>query len=291
MTQKAGPKPAPPNPPDDAPKAPPWWRTLRADAPALPRIVLSLAMVGLILLLWSTSSKLPGPSKVFGSYQQYEGRDEAGNPKYKTTQTIDSLVHRDLRSNLEKTLWRVFQGVFWAAIFGVSLGVLASAFRGVAAMLNPLVVFLRSVPMGALLPLVLALATGERVKVLFIFLAIVGFVFSDAYKAVSAVPQRYVETAETLGASRFQIITKVLVPLALPDIVTSLRFQFGLAFGYIMLVEAVEDTGGIGAMLNKGIVGPEQKFLLLVVIALLAFLIDFVLREAQRFAFSYRQDL
>ena len=47
-------------------------------------------------------------------------------------------------------------------------------------------------------------------------------------KAVAIVPERYIETAQTLGASRWQIIRKVLVPLALPDIITSLRFQLGL---------------------------------------------------------------
>ena len=64
--------------------------------------------------------------------------------------------------------------------------------------------------------------------------------FSDTVEGdLRDVPQRYVETAQTLGASRGQIICKVLFPLALPDILTSLRFLFGLALGYIMLVEVI----------------------------------------------------
>ena len=114
-----------------------------------------------------------------------------------------------------------------------------------------------------------------------------------ALRAIAAVPQRYVETAETLGASKSQIIRKVLFPLALPDIVSSLRFQFVLAFGYIMLAEAIAAESGLGAMLNvnekRGNI--EQNYLLLFVIAAIAFAIDWGIRTLQRGVFPYRKDL
>jgi len=156
------------------------------------------------------------------------------------------------------------------------------------------VIFLRSIPMGALLPLMLMLfATGEKQKVMFIFLAIVPFVFSDAVKAISIVPERYVETAQTLGASNRQILFKVLVPLALPDIITSLRFQVGLALGYVMLAEAIATPSGLGVMLNNNerMGNIEQNYALLFVIALLAFAIDFLNRFFQRGVFQWRRDL
>jgi ABC-type nitrate/sulfonate/bicarbonate transport system permease component len=272
-------------------EAAPWWQTLRADPPFVMRIGLGALMVGLILLLWWLSTrhsiKFPGPQKVFGSYEQHYGGE------VKVRHTVSDLADRDLGENIWATLIRVLKGVGWAALWGVGLGVLASSYRAVAAMVSPVVIFLRSVPMGAMFPLIVVLASGETGKVLFIFLAIVGFVFSDTFKAVSAVPQRYVETAETLGASKFQIITKVLFPLALPDILTSLRFQFGLALGYIMLVEVNDAQKGVGVMLDVGRRQGriEENFLLLFIVALLAFLIDFVMREFQRLFFRYRTDL
>jgi taurine transport system permease protein len=85
----------------------------------------------------------------------------------------------------------------------------------------------------------------------------------------------------------------VLFPLALPDIVSSLRFQFGLAFGYIMLAEAIAAENGLGAMLNvnekRGNI--EQNYLLLFVIAAIAFAIDWGIRTLQRGVFPYRKDL
>ena len=117
--------------------------------------------------------------------------------------------------------------------------------------------------------------------------------FSDTVKAISIVPERYVETAQTLGASRWQIIRKVLVPLALPDIITSLRFQLGLALGYIMLVEVINTPHGIGTLLmgseRQGLY--EHIYLLLFVIAMIAFTLDLVLRTLQRGTFAWRKDL
>ena len=218
-------------------------------------------------------SKLPSPGAVAGSM-----------PTLK-----DSLF-----DGIVATLERVLQGVLLATVVGIVLGVLAGANRAVSAAVAPLVIFLRSIPMGALLPLMLMLfATGEKQKIMFIFFAIVPFVFSDSVKAISIVPERYVETAQTLGASRRQILLKVLVPLALPDIITSLRFQFGLALGYVMLAEELNARSGLGNMLNVFQIRgkTEQGYALLFIIAILAFMIDFLIRFFQRGLFQWRRDL
>ena len=72
---------------------------------------------------------------------------------------------------------------------------------------------------------------------MFIFIACVAFVISDTARAIADVGSHYIDTAYTLGASRWQMILKVLVPLAMPSVFNSLRLLFGLAFGYIMLAE------------------------------------------------------
>jgi ABC-type nitrate/sulfonate/bicarbonate transport system permease component len=287
------------------PKAPPWYQTLRADPPAYTRLALGVGLIAIVFGLWwfmtrgydvqmqfngrtkvldfkiiasvdriISAAKMPSPGEVFGSF--------------------GALLDRELLENAIATLWRVVKGVGMAAFVGIVLGVLSAAHRGVNSALAPLVIFLRSVPMGALIPLTLMLfGTEEPQKSKFIFLAIVPFVFSDTVKAVSIVPDRYIETAQTLGASRWQIVRKVLVPLALPDIITSLRFQLGLALGYIMLAEEINTQYGLGHMIfSSQREGPyEHVYLLLFVIALIAFLIDYFLRTIQRGVFAWRKDL
>jgi ABC-type nitrate/sulfonate/bicarbonate transport system permease component len=88
----------------------------------------------------------------------------------------------------------------------------------------------------------------------------------------------------------YQAIEKVLLALAMPDIVNSLRLLFGLAFGYIMLAEVINAEFGLGAIINMSQrQGPrEHIYLVLILIALLAFAIDRTIIAAQRWLFPYR---
>jgi taurine transport system permease protein len=264
---------------------PSWWKTLRADPPAHIRLALGIGFIGLIFFIWWLATRGSRPW-ISANLVPSPGRTFSEAP---------GLLDRHIVDHFLDSVRRVLIGIGLAALFGVGLGILAGAQRGVSAAINPLVLFLRSIPMGALGPLMLVLfSTGEKQKWMFIFIAVVPFVFSDTLKAMSSVPQRYVETAETLGASRWQIIRKVLVPLALPDIITSLRFQFGLALGYIVLVETTGIIGtGIGGMFDinqkRGLI--EHTWAMLFVLAAIAFLIDITVRYFQRYAFPYRKDL
>jgi ABC-type nitrate/sulfonate/bicarbonate transport system permease component len=273
---------------DGIPPPPPWYRTLRADPPVYIRFALGASFIGLIFLLWWFLTR-GGPTDAFISPNKLTSPGD-------TFGSLTKLTERDLVDSILDSLQRVFLGVGLAALVGIVLGVTAGAHRGVSATIAPLVIFLRSVPMGALLPLTaMMFGDGEKQKWLFIFLAVVPFVFSDVVKAVASVPDRYVETAQTLGASRMQIIMKVLVPLSLPDIITSLRFQIGLALGYIILAEAGSTfvAHGLGKMIAMSErIGPrEHIFLLLFVITLIAFGIDLMLRTLQRGVFPWRRDL
>ncbi|HUQ05216.1 MAG TPA: ABC transporter permease [Kofleriaceae bacterium] len=269
------------------PKPPRWLTTLRAEPPAVLGKLLGLGCILFILIVWYlftagdsaadrpiSPSKLPSPGDVFDSFGKLEERG-----------LVDGII---------ATLVRVLKGFGLAALVGVGFGVLAASFRAVAAFLNPLVLFGRSLPLAALIPItILWFGIGEKQKEMFIFIASAPFIFSDTVKAISLVPERYVETAQTLGASRWQIIYKVLFPLALPDIITGLRFLFGLALGYIMLAEAINSRAGLGFMINTGerLGLIEQNYLLLIIIGILAYLVDWVLRFMQRYFFYYRKDL
>jgi taurine transport system permease protein len=315
--------------PDGIARPPSWWKRLRTDPPFPIRILIGSAMVAAVVLIWfsvthSSScptkadparpwddacgytravspSRLPSPGEVWDSIGGYmiavpaaECTDTPTNGKPTCMERRQSIWDRSLSDAIFATLERVFLGVFIAALVGISLGVIAGSIRAVNAALAPLVIFLRSVPMAPLLFLTLLLfGGGERQKTMYIFLAVVAFVFSDTLKAVAIVPERYVETAQTLGASRLQIILKVLVPLAIPDVITSLRFQFGLALGYITLAESLDQTSGLGAMIEaSNRQGPRtHTILLLFIIAFIAYGIDLVLRTIQRGAFRWRRDL
>ena len=202
------------------------------------------------------------------------------------------FTERGLVASTVATLKRVLSGFGLAILIGVPLGILAGSYRLFDAITGPLSLFARNIPVAVLIPLtILWFGIDETQKTMFIFIATAPFVFFDAARAVIDVHERYVETAQTLGASSRQVVTKVLIPLALPDIYSSLRSLFGLAFGYIMLAELVNAKYGLGYLLmssqRRGLT--EHIFAILILIGLLAYGIDRLLLFFERGLFPYRQ--
>ena len=201
------------------------------------------------------------------------------------------LFERDLGQSIFATMTRVLLGFSLALLIGVPLGVLAGSWRALDAFLTPIVIPMSNVPVAALIPLtILWFGIGESQKVMFIFVAAVPFVFATAAGAILAVPDRYVDTARTLGASDRQIVLKVLVPTAMPEMYRGLRGLFGLSFGYIMLAELINAPHGLGAMLNvsqrRGLT--EHIFLILAIIGVIAWGIDKVLALVERKLFPHQ---
>jgi NitT/TauT family transport system permease protein len=258
---------------------------LRVPPPRLTRQLVGAAAVGVVVLVWwlatlgaSAESRLispvilPSPAEVIRSFPTL-------------------LNERGLLQSIAATLKRVLIGFGLAALIGVPLGILAGSWRVFEAAGHPVALFGRNLPVAALIPLtILWFGIDETQKVMFIFIACVPFVYSDAAAAIVGVPERYVETAQTLGASPIQIVSKVLVALALPDIYNSLRHLFGLAFGYIMLAELINAEHGLGYLLmtsqRRGL--SEHIILILLIIGSLAYGIDRLLFWFQRGLFPFR---
>lgn len=261
---------------------------LREEQSFPARMILGGLCVAAILgvWMWATAGEvaeervlsptlLPSPGEVWGSF--------------------GALMDRGLIAGIAATLKRVFLGFGMSISIGVAAGILAASWRPLQAFFAPLVLFGRSLPLAALIPMtILWFGIEDQQKIMFIFIATVPFIFSDTVASVLSINERYVETAETLGASRKQIVFKVLVPLALPDIFTSIRFLFGLAFGYIMLAEVINAKAGIGFLINQSFTrggNMEHALLLLLIIGFLAYIIDRSLVWFQRGLFPYRKDL
>lgn len=221
-----------------------------------------------------SSNVLPSPGETFRSFHSL-------------------WFDRELSRNIVKSLWRIIEGFGLAALIGVPLGILCGTWPWINALLAPITVFGRNVPMSALVPLTLLwFGIDEKQKVLFIFISCVAFVIFDSARAIASVHEQFVQTALTLGASRAQVVAKVLVPLALPDIFGSLRLLFGLAFGYIILAEMVNMTGGLGDLiLTSQRQGPrEHVYIVLVIIAMVAYGMDRLLFLAEQKLFPYREE-
>jgi ABC-type nitrate/sulfonate/bicarbonate transport system permease component len=262
--------------------------TLRRDIPRWQALLLSLLCIACCFGIWHLLT-LGEPEERVLSPGVLPSLPE-------TFASFHSLwFDRALTRNLFASLRRVCLGFGLAALVGVPLGVLCGCYPWLNAFFAPLTIFGRNIPVAALIPLTYSLfGIGEYQKVMFIFIACVAFVLFDTAGSVAAVDDRYIDTAYTLGASRRQIILKVLVPLALPSIFNSMRLLFGLAFGYIMLAELIKfggSSGGLGDLINVSQHRGQQTHILLIllIIPIVALAIDRLLYwiECQLFPYQY----
>ncbi len=267
----------------------PWladWFTLRKPAPVWESFLLSAACIALCLAAWwfltrgKVEDRIIGPLTLPSPSETFEKAPELFGNEFRIV--ANTLV----------TLRRVALGFLLAIAVGVPLGVLAGCFPRLNSFLSPLVMFGRNIPLAAVLPLLIFVFSGEQRKVMFIFIACVAFVIADTAQAVADVADRYVDTAYTLGASRWQTMIKVLVPLAMPTIFGSFRVLFGLAFGYIMLAESIRnpgDVGGLGFEINtfQRRQLREHIYLIILLIPLVALGVDLVLFWIQRQLFPH----
>ncbi len=252
------------------------------------KLVMVCLCIGLLFLAWFLASRQWwGPN---GNERALD-RMAMGSPEEVFGSFGLLWYERALLRNLLASLWRVFQGFGLAVLIGVPIGILCGTFKRIDAFFAPISLFGRNVPIAALVPLtMLFFGIDEGQKVAFIFIACVAFIMFDSARSIADVKDDYLDTAYTLGASRWQALTKVLVPLAMPDIFNSLRLLFGLAFGYIVLAEMVNAELGVGKLiLVSQRRGPkEHVYLVLFFLTLVAFLINLGLATLQRALFRYR---
>jgi len=198
--------------------------------------VLTLSSFAFFLIVWSILTYggivdplfLPTPGRVF----------QAG---------VDLFLDLGFTSDILNSVYRVMMGFVVAAIIGVPIGLIMGTFKVAEALTEPVVGFIRYMPASAFIPLfILWLGIGDIEKIAIIFVGSFFQLILMVAVVAKNVHKDLLETAYTLGARRFQVIRKVLLPASLPGIVDTLRIIVGWAWTYIIVAELVASASGIG---------------------------------------------
>jgi ABC-type nitrate/sulfonate/bicarbonate transport system permease component len=207
---------------------------------------LQLGAVTLFLVLWSVIAGLvvaldlfnpiflPGPWLVAGSL-------------------VELVAKGQLGPHVVATLERVAIGFAGGAALGVGLGLAAGQVRRVGDLVEPLVELLRPIPPLAVLPLFIVwIGIGEPSKIGFITYTTFFPVFLTTVAGVRHIDPLVLRAARSLGARGLRLFVRVILPAALPDILTGLRLGVALAFFVIVISEFIGAEQGLGYLINDG---------------------------------------
>ncbi|MFU9136667.1 taurine ABC transporter permease TauC [Erwinia tasmaniensis] len=242
---------------------------------------LTLSVVTLLVLLalwWGVTALkliaplfLPAPQQVFHQLL--------------TIASSKGFMDATLWQHLAASLTRIVIALLAAVLIGVPVGIAMGLSETVRGILDPLIELYRPVPPLAYLPLmVIWFGIGETSKILLIYLAIFAPVAMSTLAGVKSSQQVRLRAAQSLGASRWQVLWYVVLPGALPEILTGLRIGLGVGWSTLVAAELIAATRGLGFMVQSAgeFLATDVVLAGIAVIALIAFTLELGLRSVQR---------
>lgn len=178
-------------------------------------------------------------------------------------------------------------GFALSLLVGVPLGVLMGRSRFARDVLEPFVMAKYSTPTVAFLPLLIIwLGIGAWSKIALVFLGGVFVVAVTTEAGVASVDRRLVETARAFTANEWQVLTKVVLPGALPFIVAGLRLAVGRVLIMVVVAEMYASTSGLGYLIFQGAANYDATLVFAgaTVLAAIGIVLNQALRAAERWA-------
>ena len=254
---------------------------LRAPLPRSKAFALGFVAPALVLGAWCVIS-----------YGNLAPPDFLPSPTEVIRGTLQLFFQHDLASAIYVSTRRIVLAFLLASALALPLGILMGAFEPINRFFEPIMAPLRYMPISAFIPLlILWFGIYEKQKIAFLFLGVFVYLLPVVVSAIRLVPEELVQTALTLGATKWQVIRTVLVPAALPEIFDSFRVMNAISWTYVILAEAVNPERGLGYMVE--LARTHQKaswsFAGLLVIGGIGLLTDFLISALSSVLFRWRE--
>ncbi|MEP2827754.1 ABC transporter permease [Parvibaculum sp.] len=188
------------------------------------------------------------------------------------------------------SLTRLGIGVAVATVIGGVFGILQGLIPYFRSTFNAFTSVLSMIPPLAVLPILfIVFGLGELAKVVLVAVGITPFIIRDLALRTAEIPREEIIKAQTLGASTWQIIIRIVVPQMMPRLIDGVRLSLGAAWLFLIAAEAIASDSGLGyrIFLMRRYLAMDVILPYVAWITILAFALDFALRLFQRFAFRW----
>ena len=270
--------PAPSAPPDHIRRPNQFFvfrGTLSRRAHLATAITASLAVIA----AWELSTRLGWLNSIFFP------------PPSVTLATLWNMVlNKNLLMHAGVSTLRVWGAFLLSVVMAVPVGIAMSSFRGVGAALEPIIDFIRYLPVPALVPLsIIWFGVGEVTKIFLLWLGTFFQLVLLVADDMRRVPQEYVEIAYTVGARPQQMLVDVAFRAMLPSLFDNLRITLGWCWTYLIIAEIVAASSGLGFVIwtARRYMKTPEVMAGVVLIGLIGLLTDQLLRLLHRRAFRY----
>ncbi len=210
----------------------------------IPDVVFSIASVAVLLVAWALLSNsslvkpgyLPTPGSLWTTFLELVRDGYQGQP---------------LTEHVRVSLVRTLAGFAAGVALGVPLGLFTGYNARAGAVVSPIMAFIRPIPPIAFIPMaVLYFGLGELGKIVLIFFVSFNYVQANAQAGAANFPISYRRAAESLGLTRWQTFSRIVLPGALPQIFTGLKVALALSWAVVVAAELVGAQSGLGFMIS-----------------------------------------
>jgi taurine transport system permease protein len=247
-------------------------------------MTLSLSTIAILLFVWWLVTAMgwvkplfvPAPQTIVQRFIVICGEGFTGTP---------------LWSHILISTERVFGAFLLACVIGIPLGLAMGISPLIRGIFDPPIEFYRPIPPLAYLPLMIIwFGIGETSKVLLIFLSVFAPVALGARAGVRSAAIEQIHAAYSFGATRWQVLQHIILPAAMPEILTAMRIGIGFGWTTLVAAEMVAATKGIGYMVLAASQFLQTAIVIMgiVVIAAIAYLFDLLMRFIERKAVPWK---
>jgi NitT/TauT family transport system permease protein len=207
---------------------------------------------------------------------------------------IEQMTEKGLWLDILLSTRRVVVGVVCGLAIALPVGFLLGWYKSVRAFIDPVINFYRALPPIALIPLVIVyFGIGEPARISVLIYAAFFSSVIVIYEGIKMIPPIYIRVSKALGASDFEIFKKIVVPAALPHVLTAFRVSTGVCWTTLVAAELVAAERGLGAVIVNGqnFFQVPVIFVGIIMIGTVAVLMDQVLRYATAHLLTWQESM